>query len=92
MADLTETEVFEEELGGSGLLLGIYTATKVAQSDTVTLGNFETIHYADVQLTAGAVAENVSVATNVITLRSTGTGAILIKAIGTSVKSTGGAT
>ena len=92
MGDLTETEVFEEEIAGTGLMVGIYTATKSAQSDTVTLANFETIHYAGAQITDGAVAENVSVATNVVTLRSANAGEILLFVLGTSVKSTGGAT
>ena len=90
-SELTETEVFEEVLS-NGYLIGVYTATKTAQSDTVVLSNFENIRYCSVQITDGAVAENVSFTGQTITLRSANTGTITILAIGEPVKSTGGAT
>jgi len=86
MADLTETFVAgaapHEQKTGKGMKMLAYTATKVAQNDTVTLGDLTTVVDAYARDVSTGAHDPVAVSGNVITLKGATTGAVKIIAWG----------
>ena len=84
MADLTETFA-GGSIGagtvkhGTGLHSGLYTFTKAAQNDTVTLGDFSTVSFVAPQFTSTGTADTYTISsttTNEVTLTGSTTGAM----------------
>lgn len=87
MADVAETLVGaaapHKQISGTGLRNGVYTATKIAQNDTVTLADFVAVSECYAVVVATGVHEPVTIATNVVTLTSVTTGAVRLTVWGT---------
>lgn len=91
MAAQTETAVVEIPLS-NGYLLGIYTGTAASGGDTFTLDKYELVRWTNAFTTADGTAQEAYCAgtDNIVTVDVAG--AATFVALGTSKKSTGGAT
>lgn len=75
VADRLGTQVASESPVGRLVMGYINSGAKAAQNDTWTVSNAASVEWAVVKLDADGVADPVTIATNVITLTSAGTGA-----------------
>lgn len=94
MAAGEETETLIAELPlADGYVLGLYTIVTDEVDDYVILSNMETVRWANAFTTADGTRQKAyhdATTTNKVTLNVAGTATLI--AIGTSIKSTGGAT